>query len=299
MRDLNYELKRLGERNRDGSFATQANRWHILKLCADQLHELGYHKLHAHELKGRHVQALVQRWQREALSVGTIKNRLAALRWWAEKVGRTAVMARGNDYYGLSERETVAQASKAQTLDGDILARVSCPYVRLSLELQREFGLRREEAMKFQPNFADRGDHLVLKDSWTKGGRPRVIPLTQASQREVLNRAHQLAGKGSFIPPQLTYVQQLKRFERQTANAGLSKTHGLRHRYAQTRYRELVDARAQERLGQAGWEAPTAGGPTSRELTPEQKAIDREVRLLLTEELGHRREQITTAYLGR
>jgi hypothetical protein len=271
MRDLNYELKRLGDRNRDGSFATQANRWHILKLCADQLHGLGYHKLHAHELKGRHVQALVQRWQREALSVGTIKNRLAALRWWAEKVGRTAVMARGNDYYGLSERETVARQSKAQTLEGDILARVSCPYVRLSLELQREFGLRREEAMKFQPGVADRGDHIALKDSWTKGG----------------------------LPPQLTYVQQLKRFERQTANAGLSKTHGLRHRYAQTRYRELVDARARERLGQAGWEATTAGGPTSRELTPEQKAIDREVRLILTEELGHCREQITTAYLGR
>jgi integrase len=209
MRDLNYELKRLGERNRDGSFATQANRWRILKLCADQLHELGYHKLLAHELKGRHVRALMRRWQQEALSVGTIKNRLAALRWWAEKVGGTAVMARGNDYYGLPARESVAQASKAQTLDGDVLARVSCPYVCLSLELQREFGLRREEAMKFQPGFADRGDHIALKDSWTKGGRSRVIPLTQASQREVLDRAHQLAGRGSLIPPQLTYVQQL------------------------------------------------------------------------------------------
>jgi len=299
MRDLNYELKRLGERNRDGSFATQANRWRILKLCADQLHELGYHKLRAHELKGRHVQALVRRWQQEALSVGTIKNRLAALRWWAEKVGRSAVMAHGNDYYGLTERQTVAHQSKAQTLDGDVLARVSCPYVRLSLELQREFGLRREEAMKFQPGFADRGDHITLKDSWTKGGRPRVIPLTQASQRAVLNRAHQLAGKGSLIPPQLTYVQQLKRFERQTANAGLSKTHGLRHRYAQTRYRALVEERARERLGVPGWTAPAAGGPASRELIPAQKAIDREVRLLLTEELGHGREQITTAYLGR
>ena len=57
--------------------------------------------------------------------------------------------------------------------------------------------------------------------------------------------------------------------------------------------------RARERLGEPGWSAPTAGGPSSSQLTMTQKAVDREVRLLLTEELGHGREQITTAYLGR
>ena len=41
----------------------------------------------------------------------------------------------------------------------------------MSLELQRAFGLRREEAMKFQPSYADQKDHITLKASWTKGGR--------------------------------------------------------------------------------------------------------------------------------
>src|SRR2546426_339746 len=38
MRDLNYDFKQLCRRNRDGSYATQADREHILDLCADQLH---------------------------------------------------------------------------------------------------------------------------------------------------------------------------------------------------------------------------------------------------------------------
>ena len=42
MRNLNYEVKQLCHRNRDGSFATQADRERILDLIANQLHELGY-----------------------------------------------------------------------------------------------------------------------------------------------------------------------------------------------------------------------------------------------------------------
>jgi len=49
MRDLNYDFKQLCRRNRDGSYATQADREHILDLCADQLHQMGIRELHAQE----------------------------------------------------------------------------------------------------------------------------------------------------------------------------------------------------------------------------------------------------------
>ena len=42
MRDLNYQLKQLCERNRDGSYATRADRERLLTLVANQLRELGY-----------------------------------------------------------------------------------------------------------------------------------------------------------------------------------------------------------------------------------------------------------------
>ena len=167
------------------------------------------------------------------------------------------------------------------------LERISDPYVRLSLELQQAFGLRREEAIKFIPTFADRGDHITLKSTWTKGGKEREVPVRTDGQRAVLNRAQQLAGKGSLIPSDRNYVQQLRVYERQTANAGLSKLHGLRHAYAQTRYEALT-----------GWKAPAAGGPVSKALSPGQKVLDRQARRTISQELGHHREQILRVYVG-
>lgn len=81
MRDLNYDLMQLCRRNRDGSYATQADRQHILDLVADQLHKMGFRRMNAHSLKPKHVDKLVERSLAENLSVGTIKNRMTALRW--------------------------------------------------------------------------------------------------------------------------------------------------------------------------------------------------------------------------
>jgi hypothetical protein len=107
-------------------------------------------------------------------------------------------------------------------------------------------------------------------------------------QRAMLKRVHELVGNGSLIPGDRNYVQQLRVYERQTANAGLSKLHGLRHAYAQARYEELT-----------GWKAPAAGGPVSRALSPGQKVMDRHARKTISQELGHIREQITSVYVGR
>lgn len=288
MRDLNYQLKQLCRRNRDGSYTTQRDRERNLALIADQLHARGFRRMIAHSLKAKHVEALTRFWLEEGLNPGTIKNRMTALRWWAEKVDLRHVIAASNDHYGIAERVLVSNVSKARHVDTEQLARVEDPYVRLSLELQQAFGLRREEAIKFQPRFADRGNRIVLKESWTKGGKSREIPIRTAAQREVLNRVHQLAGAGSLIPSDLRYIEQRRRYERHTANAGLSKMHGLRHAYAQSRYHEVT-----------GWAAPAAGGPTSSALTAAQRVRDRDARLTISRELGHEREQIVAIYLGR
>jgi integrase len=108
---------------------------------------------------------------------------------------------------------------------------------------------------------------LALKDTWTKGGRAREVPVRNVEQRQLLEEAKALAGRGSLIPADKTYAEQLRRFEHQCAAAGIPRVHGFRHQYAQVRYRELT-----------GWAAPAAGGPRSRELTAEQKAVDREAR---------------------
>jgi hypothetical protein len=288
MREFNYELKQLCRRNCDGSYATRADRERILDLIANQLQEMGFKHMHATSLKAKHVAALVARWHTEQIATGTFKNRMAQLRWLAEKNGTPKIIARSNDAYGIPDRVYVTNVSKATELDLARLARITDPYTQMSLRLEWAFGLRRKESIMIRTEWADRGDRIVLLDSWAKGKRAREIPIRNADQRQVLDEAKKFAGKGSLIPKSMRYVEQLKRFETQCAKVGIHHVHGLRHHYAQERYRELT-----------GWECPANGGPKSKALTPEQKVIDREARMTITRELGHGRLQVVAQYLGR
>ncbi len=288
MRDLNYQLKNLCHQCREGSYATQSKREWMLSLMANQLHELGYRKMTPRSLKPKHIEALLKLWRGQELSIGTIKNRMAVIRWWANKADKRNVVARSNEYYGIPDRRFITNESKAKSVTREQLDKVRDEHVRMSLELQQAFGLRREEAMKFQPSFADQGDHILLKASWTKGGRERIIPVRNEEQRELLNRTRRLAGLGSLIPSNRNYVHQMRVYEGNTLRAGLSRMHGLRHAYAQNRYQELT-----------GWKCQAAGGPDRKALTPEQRELDREARLTISRELGHEREAVTAAYLGR
>ncbi len=94
MKDLNYQLSKLCRDNRDGGFSTQATRSRILDLIASQLQELGYRRMQPRSLKPKHVDALIVHWKDQGISVGTLKNRLSALRWWAKKVNKPSIIAR-------------------------------------------------------------------------------------------------------------------------------------------------------------------------------------------------------------
>lgn len=286
MDDLTYTLRQLCQRNRDGSHNTQADRMRSLSLAARQLREAGFRQMKASSLKGKHVQALLERWQGEGLSSGTIKNRLSHLRWWAEKIGKAGILPADNTQLGVAERRYVTNISKAQEL-GTGLEQVTDAHVRMSLQLQAAFGLRREEAIKFQPSYADRGDHITLKGAWTKGGRERTVPITTVEQRDVLKAAHCLAGTGSLIPADKTFIRQRHVYDGQCKAAGLSNMHGLRHQYAQSRYEALT-----------GWKAPAAGGPQRQSLTMSQRLLDTEARESISKELGHNRAGIVSVYCG-
>ena len=288
MKDLNYQLSKLCRENRDGSFSTQATRSRILDLIANHLLELGFRRMQRRSMKPKHIDALVAHWQEQGISVGTLKNRLSVLRWWAKKVNKPSIIAKDNTVYGIGKREYITKDSKAQQLDEKKLSLISDEYICLSIRLQAAFGLRRQESIKYSPSFAVQDDHIKLKSSWTKGGRARTVPIRNEEQRHLLNEVKALARSGALIPPHLNYVQQLHRYEKQTQKAGLSRLHGLRHDYAQRRYFELTEM-----------VCPARGGLTSRDLTPAQRALDHSARVTISSELGHAREAISAVYLGR
>lgn len=298
MRDLNFALKNLCLNSNEDSFATQAKRLADLDLVANQLHDLGFRRMSINGLKPKHVYSLVDLWKKQNISSGTMKNRLAYIRWWAIKIKKFDMLPADNDAFAIEQRQYVTNVSKASTLSFDDLDRVSDIHIRASLQLQFAFGLRKEEALKFNPSWADRVSHIVLKNSWCKGGRQRTVPVLNQFQRQVLDNARLVAGFGSLIPNHRSFIQQVKAYENITAKLGLFHLHGLRHKYAQSRYFLLT-----------GWLSPADGGPSkqaileSSSLSDLQKRdwieLDNQARLTLSNELGHDREEVTAVYLGR
>ena len=287
MRQLNYDLKRLQDDAWDGAFGTRSGRSFNLAQMANTLHDLGYRRLRATGLKGKHIEALVREWRRQGLTEGTMKNRMSHLRWWARRIGKPNVVRADNASYGIGDRQRVTNEDKSRDLPDDRLALVKDAHVRMALRLQEAFGLRREEAIKFSPSYADRGSKIILKASWTKGGRSREIPVLKESQRRVLDEARALAGGGAMIPGHRNYKQQLEVYERQTAEAGLERMHRLRHRYAQSRYEAIT-----------GLKPPAAGGPPMASLKGPRKRIDRQARAEISRELGHARQSVSSVYCG-
>lgn len=291
MNKLEFGFNHILDRNKDGSFATQSNRKRMLSMFSQQLKDAGYktNEMRPSDLKGRHINALIRQWKADEVSTGTIKNRMSNIRWLAEKIGKPD-MIKSNETYGIENRKYITNVDKSLRTDNLNLDQLS-PHVRQSIELQKQFGLRREEAMKFTANYALGGYDpysapvLKIKPSWAKGGRYREIPITSDAQRNALMSALTLSGDGSLIPPDRSYKQHLGHFERETKAIGLGQTHGLRHLYAQDRYRELT-----------GFECPAVGGVF--DLTDEQKAIDLSARQTISNELGHNRLSVTGIYLG-
>ena len=288
MKRLEYQLKQLAYHNRDGSFATQAARKKHLKRFARELRALGYNQMHVRSLKLKHVHALIIHWQGTGCSIGTQKNALAHLRWWARKIGKDEMIPKSNNELLNGKRNRIPTKSKAHYFTRTRLKQISNPYMRLSIELQQEFGLRQEESLKFRPSYADRGSHIELKGSWTKGGRKRSIPVVTFEQRDLIDRIHAIAGQGSLIPAEYSLKAWKSKYQWLLTNLGLKNLHGLRHGYAQHRYRDL-----------AGFESVFAGGPKRDVLNTDQRTIDIQARLQVSQELGHNRIEITDVYLGR
>src|SRR5262245_27144386 len=127
-----------------------------------------------------------------------------------------------------------------------------------------------------------------LTVSGAAAGKEDAFLLPQ-TKRYWLDKAKQLVTPGgSLIPPNSHYYRHRQIYDRTVIAAGFNNINGLRYAYAQNRYKALT-----------GWEAPINGGPTAKQLTPEQKKIDHEARMQLVTEMGVTRKQNITTYLGR
>ena len=280
---IKRSLYQVLQKDHENSFATRHDRTQILFRIVDELFGLGYKFSSVHKLKEKHVVELTKHWQEKSLKVSTIKNRLSVLRRLAVLMDKPFVPSNVTLQVG----SRYAKSVKNRAIINPDISKITDPYVRVSLELQRNFGLRREESLKIKPHLADQEYKLVLLGAWCKGNRNREIPIRTAEQRRWLDEAKLLAWNvnRSLIPESKTYIQHRYVYDKQLRNSNI-RSHGFRHAYAQQRYKELT-----------GWDAPISGGPDPKTFNYEQRRQDTLARMILTEELGHGRIQIVKNYL--
>lgn len=157
------------------------------------------------------------------------------------------------------------------------------------LRLMLAFGLRRKEAIMFKPKVSDHGNFISVTNG-TKGGRHRIIDVSDSSQRELLDKlkTQTTSRLGHLGHPNKTLKQNIARFDYVLRSLNITyhglgiTSHGLRHQFANDLIEQLT-----------GEPTPVRAGA---------QPIDREkfeaARQIATESLGHGRKSITTAYHG-
>ena len=284
MNSLAYSFICLCKKYPEGSYATRHDRRSILKRVSFELQELRYRQLTVLTLRKEHVLALLKSWDKRGLAAGTIKNRLACLRWALRKVGRTKVLPPSNRELNVPDRVYVTNTDKS--VDPSFIQNIQNPFCQIAAVLCSLFGLRSEEAMKLQPHKADKGDYLELTK--TKNNRPRKVPIDSQRQRDALDQAKILAKdtpERSLIPCE-KYSTQKRRFQYCMRKHG-KRAHGLRHGYAMRIYTWLT-----------GLEPPAKGGPSRRNLRGEARIRDKMAQREIMRRLGHGDSRSMSQYVG-
>ena len=268
------------------------------------------YKVDPRHLGGRHIRFMVTRWVKRGLAPGTIRVYLSYLRVFEHWIGKPGLVLSPEAYVsdpGAVRRIYAAQEDKSwagkSVIAADLIAKLDAydPFVGAQLRLCHCYGLRVKEAIMCRPHLAEIGSVLVFTEQancasylevnrGTKGGRLRYVPIDTPEKRAALEHAKRVAlhETSSLAHPALSLKQAMKRFYNVVHRRfGISRAelgitaHGLRHQYVSERY--------EQRTGEP---PPVRGGkPIDREL-------DRAARLSVANEVGHSRENVTTAYLG-
>lgn len=293
LKGAQYSINELVKNIKGYSFASKADMRYMLNRCIKDLHEQGYKLGHINGLKPKHIYILVDLWKSQGKNTATIKNYMAKLRKVGILLDKPQLVKPGNDTYQINRRNYVPIHNKA--IHQTDFSQCADPFIRLSLEAQSLFGLRREESIKLIISEAWQGNCLRIRPSWTKGGIGRILNITNEDQRQWLAKAIRQVPEGlSLIPKNKSYKQHLNHYQQQLKLMRLSKCHGLRHAYAQKRYRELTQ---QFDSHGKGLICPIEGGRSSKRLKGLEREWDRRAREIIARELGHSRAGIVKIYI--
>lgn len=292
-----------------GSFKTRYNHIREAQRFIGTLRATGFGVQRWEKITNKHVAAVVNAWRSENLKVATIKEYLSGVRRIASHFGNNRI-ARENSAFGLENRIYVTNRDKSMSNQAYEWAvaklRKSSDEnhhrIAVQLMIQRTLGLRKEESFKFNPHRSVLSSGTVLVAAGTKGGRERMISTISEQATNAIEHAKSFSSGGNTMAPGFTERQWNSLFYRTLRDFGISKVssnasaHGLRHAYAQERYRDLT-----------GYDPPVKFASRKNFMENAEKIagsnfeiLDREARAVLKAELGHGqdRDDVVSNYLG-
>lgn len=290
--------------NGDGkcSRKTADDRRQLYFLLMGQLWDKGFKLRKLESLSRKHVVFLMTLWHSQGVAARTLHTRLSMMKHLCESLGKFNVVRPINEYLPeeVTRRAYVAKESKAweshdvRPLEIIDLAKSIDERLGVILAMQHFFGLRVKESIEFRPALAlvEEGRAIEVYLG-TKGGRVRRVEIETDDQRDVFDWARRVAAEGNTKRlrwTDCTWKQAQNRFynlvRKRLGITGKLKgitAHGLRHGYAQRRYRQ-----------QTGLPTPVEGGALGQ--------IDRETHdaasFVVSRELGHGRKDVTPSYYG-
>lgn len=256
------------------------------------------------------VGAVVNNWKAKGLATSTIKEYLAGVRVVAAFFKNDRI-AKKNSAFGIGKRVYVSNQDKSvpQAVYERVVADlkkssdINDNRVAAQLQLQRELGLRKEEAFKFNPSACLLNDGRVLIHKGTKGGRERVILEVSERAKQAIDYATRMVDGTNTMPNHMTEAQWERQFYKTIRLHGLShnscgaSSHGLRHAYAQERYTQITGFQPSVKLNSG--EAFTENA--ERVAGEGWKKLDSHAREVLKVELGHGRDRmdVISQYIGK
>jgi site-specific recombinase XerD len=278
----------------------------VLKMCIDQLDDLGFKLQNPRNLNETHIAALCQYWYSEGKQVSTIQEYLSKLRVFSRWIGKDGMVKSLPKYLPGVDKEKlkvskVAKESKSWSENGvDIIQKIEeadalDKKFGLMIRMMLAFGLRRKEVTHTKPWKADLGDKLVIYLGEAKGGRPRDIYLDNHEQRVVLDYVKSELKKNEHLGweadkrgKRATLKYNIRRYNDYMDRIDITKLkdgvtgHGLRAQYAEN---SAVIARMIP---------PTLGGTRGQ-----MDRGDLNVKIAqISELLGHSRISVIANYFG-
>lgn len=270
----------------------------------------------------KYAENLADRVSNEEIVAGTASNYLSSLNSLMSQIaGHDELHSKPAAAYGIPGRTGIAKEDREVTESqlAEVKENLGEHHAAM-LDLQREIGLRFEESAKFDAVSAslniEAGASSILIEDGTKGSRDRFVELTNEAKDAVFNAAEIQQNARSMIPADLSY----REFKNECYNAMRKEDishHDLRHTYAHEQYRAKWEEKGFKDIEppiRADIEPPAASDSADMQRyinerityleektglsKNEVRELENEIRLDISEKLGHSRPEITNNYLG-